>query len=133
LSTTIITIVENSLPVATVEINEIKDLNTTEGNLFTPTADMKGPGIMIGSPMRFPQVAKNHLAAAATGLVQPIIVHAVLDVGGRVLEAEALQTVDSALSDAALRLVKNTNYGPMRNRALVQRDVFINVQFVGAQ
>lgn len=122
-----ITIVENSIPVATVELNEIKDLNTADNNLFTPGADMKGPGIMIGPPMRFPQVAKN---ATATGVVQPIIVHAALDVSGRVLEAEALQTSDAAASDAALKLVRNTNYGPARNRELVQRDVFINVQFV---
>src|ERR1043165_5652561 len=125
-----ITIVENSIPVATVELNEIKDLNTTDESLFIPTADMKGPGIMIGPPMRFPQFAKQ---AAATSVVQPIIIHAALDVSGRVLEAEALQTSDSALSDAALKLVKNTNYGPTRNRQLVQRDVFVNVQFVTAQ
>jgi len=43
-----------------------------------------------------------------------------------------LQTSDSALSEAALNLVKNTNYGPARNRERVQRDVFINVQFVPA-
>ena len=128
-----ITIVENSIPVATVELNEIKDLNTTDASLFTPGVDMKGPGIMIGAPMRFPQVAKNNLVATANGIVQPIIIHAALDVSGRVLEAEALQTSDSALSDAALKLVRNTNYGPPRNRELVQRDVFINVQFVTTQ
>src|ERR1044071_6857014 len=126
-----ITIVQNSVPVATVELNEMKDLNSIDESLFTPTADMKGPGIMLGPPMRFPQVAKNK--ATATGVVQPIIIHAALDVTGRVLEAEALQTSDSALSDAALKLVKNTNYGRMRNGELVQRDVFVNVQFVSAQ
>jgi hypothetical protein len=88
---------------------------------------------MIGPPLRFPQVVKNKLLAAVSGVVQPVIIHAALDVSGRVLEAEALQTSDSALSDAALQLVKNTNYGPMRNRKLVQRDVFVNVQFVSAQ
>jgi hypothetical protein len=128
-----ITIVQNSIPVATVELNEMKDLNSTDDSLFTPTADMRSPGIMLGPPMRFPQVTKNKLAATATGELQPIIIHAVLDVSGRVLEAEALQTSDSALSDAALNLVKNTNYGPLRNHELVQRDVFINVQFVAAQ
>jgi len=56
-----------------------------------------------------------------------------LDVGGKVIEAEALQTSDSVLSKAALNLVMNTNYGPTRNRVGVQRDVFINVQFVPAQ
>jgi len=128
-----ITIVENSVPVATVELNEIKDLNTADASLFIPSADMKGPGIMLGPIMRFPQVAKSNLPAAANGVVQPIIVHAALDVGGKVIEAEALQTSDSALSKAALNLVMNTNYGPTRNRVGVQRDVFINVQFVPAQ
>ena len=51
----------------------------------------------------------------------------------KVLEAEALQSSDPALSEAALQLVKKTNYGPTRSRELVQRDVFINVQFVPAQ
>jgi hypothetical protein len=83
--------------------------------------------------MRFPQMARSNLPATATGVVQPIIIHAALDVSGKVLEAEALQTSDSALSEAALNLVKNTNYGPARNRERVQRDVFINVQFVPAQ
>lgn len=126
-----ITIVENSIPVATIELNEIKDLNTADESLFTPSAEMKGPGIMLGPPLRFPQFAKNKLAE--TGVVQPIIVHAALDVSGRVLEAEALQTSDSAASDAALKLVRNTNYGPARNRERIQRDVFINVQFVTTQ
>jgi len=128
-----ITIVENSIPVATVELNEIKDLNTADASLFRPTADMKGPGIMLGPPIRFPQLAKDNLHAPANGVVQPIIVHAALDVSGKVLEAEALQTSDPALSEAALNLVKNTNYGPARNREQVQRDVFINVQFVPTQ
>jgi hypothetical protein len=128
-----ITIVQNSIPVATVELNEMGDLNKTDESLFTPSTDMKGPGIMLGPPMRFPQVAKKTFPASDSGVVQPIIIHAALDVSGRVLEAEALQTSDSALSDAALKLVKNTKYGPTRNRELVQRDVFINVQFVAAQ
>ena len=128
-----ITIVENSIPVATIELTEIKDLNTADESLFTPTAEMKGPGIMLGPPLRFPQIAKNKLPATATGVVQPIIIHAALDISGRVLEAEALQTSDSAASDAALQLVRNTNYGPVRNRERVQRDVFINVQFVTTQ
>src|ERR1043165_4227839 len=81
-----ITIVENSIPVATVELNEIKDLNTTDESLFIPTADMKGPGIMIGPPMRFPQFAKQAAAETDTGVVHPIIIHATLDVSGRVLE-----------------------------------------------
>jgi len=128
-----ITIVENSIPVATVELNEIKDLDPADRHLFRPSADMKGPGIMLGPPLRFPHIARNNLAATPSDVVQPIIVHAALDVNGKVLEAEALQTTDSALSKAALELVKNTNYGHARNGELVQREVFINVQFVPSQ
>jgi hypothetical protein len=123
-----ITMVENSVAVATIEL-AIKDLDNTDASYFTPGADMKGPGIMIGPPIRFPQIAKNTFAATSTGVVQPIIIHAALDVRGKVLEAEALQSSDSALSEAALQLVKKTNYGP----AVVQRDVFINVQFAPVQ
>ena len=88
---------------------------------------------MIGSPMRFPQIARNNPGATANGVVHPVIIHAALDISGKVLEAEALQSSDTALSEAALRLVKNTNYGPVRSAKLLQRDVFINVQFVPAQ
>ena len=127
-----ITIVENSAAVATIEL-AIQDLTASDASYFTPTADMKSPGIMIGSPMRFPQIARNNLVTTSNGVVQPIIIHAALDISGKVLEAEALQSSDAALSEAALRLVKNTNYGPPRNAKLVQRDVFINVQFVPRQ
>ena len=83
---------------------------------------------MISEPIRFPQFAKADPAVAGTA-TQPIIVHATLDIEGKVLEAEALQLPGSPISDAALLLVKNTNYGPSRAGRRVQRDVFINVQF----
>ena len=83
--------------------------------------------------MRFPQVARNKLIATSNGVVQPIVIHAAVDISGKVLEAEALQSSDAALSEAALQLVKNTNYGSLASRKLVQRDVFINVQFVPPQ
>ncbi len=127
-----ISIVENSTPVVEIQLNDIEDLNTTDASVFTPSPDMKGPGIMIGQPMRFPQIAKNGLALPSPG-VQPVIIQAVLDVSGKVLEAEALQSSDSLLSEAALKLVKNTSYGPVRGREPLERDVFINVQFVSSQ
>ena len=127
-----ISIVENSTPVVEIQLNDIEDLNTTDASVFTPSPDMKGPGIMIGQPMRFPQIAKNGLALPSPG-VQPVIIQAVLDTSGKVLEAEALQSSDSLLSEAALKLVKNTNYGPVRGREPLERNVFINVQFVSSQ
>ena len=122
-----ITIVEAGNITAQVQIDSLQDLSASESP-FTPTPEMKSPGIMIGEPMRFPQFAKADPSFAGTA-AQPIIVHATLDTEGKVLEAEALQLQGSPLSDAALQLVKSTNYGPSRAGRRVQRDVFINVQF----
>ena len=125
-----ITIVENSAAVVEIQLNQLEDLTTSDATVFTPSTDMKGPGIMIGEPMRISQSQSTNSAMDTIGVIQPVIVHAALDAGGKVLEAEALQWSNSALSQAALKLVKNTNYGPARGRETLQRDVFINVQFV---
>ena len=120
-----ITIVEAGNITAQIQIESLQDLSTSESQ-FTPTPEMKSPGILISEPMRFPQFAKADPALSGTP-TQPIIVHATLDTEGKVLEAETLQLPGSPLSDAALQLVKNSNYGRAGRR--VQRDVFINVQF----
>jgi hypothetical protein len=122
-----ITIVEAGNIATQVLIDSLQDLSAAE-SLFTPTAEMKSPGILISEPMRFPQFAKADPALAGIA-TQPIIVHATLDTEGKVLEAETLQLTGSPLSDAALKLVKSTNYGPSRAGRRLQRDVFINVQF----
>ena len=122
-----ITIVEAGNIAVQVQIEALQDLTASE-SVFTPTPEMKSPGILIGEPMRFPQFAKADPALAGTA-TQPIIVHATLDTEGKVLEAEALQLPGSPISDAALQLVKSTNYGASRAGRRVQRDVFINVQF----
>ena len=122
-----ITIVEAGNIAAQVQIDSLHDLSASE-SLFTPTPEMKSLGILISEPMRFPQFAKADAALVGTS-TQPIIVHATLDTEGKVLEAEALQLQGSPISDAALQLVKNTNYGSSRGGRRVQRDVFINVQF----
>jgi len=53
----------------------------------------------------------------------------------KVLEAESLDIANASLSEAALQLVKGGNYGPPAGRGAppVQREVFINVQFVAQQ
>ncbi len=122
-----ITIVEAGNIAAQVHIESLQDLSASE-SLFTPTPEMKSPGILISERMRFPQFAKGDPAVIGTA-TQPIILHATLDTEGKVLEAEVLQLPGSPISDAALQLVKNTNYGPSRAGRRVQRDVFINVQF----
>jgi hypothetical protein len=63
-------------------------------------------------------------------IVQPVIVHATLDVDGHVVEAEALQNVDAVLSRSAVELVQRRNFGSgIRNDgAPQQREVFVTVQ-----
>ncbi len=128
-----ISIVENGSPVVEVQIESLQDAGAVDSASFTPTAEMQGPGVVIRGPLRFPQFAHN--AITASGTIQPVIVHAVLDVAGKVLEAESLDIANAALSEAALQLVRSGNYGPPAGRGVVpvQREVFINVQFVPQQ
>jgi hypothetical protein len=126
-----ISIVENGSTVVQLQLNSIQDLSSVDESLFTPTPEMQGPGVIIRGPMRLAQFTPSG-TDTSSGPIQPIIVHALLDVSGKVLEAEPLQTSQPSLSDAALQLVKNTNYGPPseRTRSPIQREVFVNVQFV---
>jgi hypothetical protein len=128
-----ISIVENGSTVLQVQLDNIQDAGAVDAATFAPTQQMQAPGAIIRGPLRWPQFAQS--GSASTGTIQPIIVHAELDANGKVLEAEALQTSDTALSEAALQLVKNSNYGPALGQRDVplQREVFINVQFQPGQ
>jgi hypothetical protein len=66
-------------------------------------------------------------------MIQPVIVHAVLDKKGHVVEAEALQHSDTLLADAALAIVARSNYRRPESERPVQREAFINVEFVPPQ
>ncbi len=127
-----ISIVENGSPVVQMQIEGLQDAGAVDSTSFTPTEEMRGPGVVIRGPVRFPQVQPN--AQIASGTIQPVIVHAVLDVTGKVLEAESLDVANASLSEAALQLVRSSNYGRPAGRGIVpvQREVFINVQFVPA-
>lgn len=128
-----ISIVENGSPVVQVQLEGLQDAGPLDPASFTPTAEMHGPGVVIRGPFRFAQSVAN--AQVTSGTIQPVIVHALLDVTGKVLEAESLQVADTSLSEAALQLVRTNNYGPptLRAEMPVQREVFINVQFLPQQ
>jgi hypothetical protein len=125
-----VSIVENGSPVVQAQLDRLQDAGAVDSASFTPTAEMQGPGVVIRGPLRFPQLVAN--AQLASGTIQPIIVHAALDNTGKVLEAESLDVADASLSERALQLVRSSNYGPPAGRDVVplQREVFINVQFV---
>lgn len=127
-----ISTIENGIPVLQMQIENLHDAGAVDSASFTPTAEMQSPGFTIRGPLRFPQLARN--PQIASGTIQPVIVHALLDVTGKVLEAESLDTANASLSEAALQLVQSSNYGPPAVRgANVQREVFINVQFTSQQ
>jgi hypothetical protein len=62
------------------------------------------------------------------------MIHAAIGDDGKVQEAEAVQTSDPALSQAALDHILHANYsGGSAGANPVQRDAFINVRFEVAQ
>jgi hypothetical protein len=78
--------------------------------------------------MRFPRIVP---VAPGAAVVQPVIVHAILDRNGKVGDAELVENSGAALGQSALDLVKRGIY-PQVERAWAghQMEAFINVEFV---
>ena len=110
------------------QVDSLTDL-ASDPKLFEPGEDMNGPAIVIRPPERFSQIAPNNPAMGA-GPLQPVIVLAVLNIEGKALEAEALQTANAALAEAALEVVKSTHY--QKADKPIQREVFINLLFAAS-
>jgi hypothetical protein len=128
-----ITIVEGGATVLQIHLESIADANK-DPNQFVPTHAMlsHGPGAIMVGPFRFPEFVAA--PAGYNGEVKPVIVHAILDRKGKVLDAEVVQSSDPALSGAALGVVWHSSYRPaMREDRPLQREAFINVKFTPAQ
>lgn len=122
-----ISIVEGGKTVLDAQIRGIADADQNDTNLLTPTREMRSnSGPILSGTMRFPQ---NVSVAAGASIIQPVIVHAILDKNGRVLDAELVESSDAQLSQTALALVKQSSYG-QAERGRPQREAFINVKFV---
>jgi len=126
-----ITVVEGGAPVLDVHIESLTD-GAGDPAALKPTQAMlaNGPGTIMMRVMRFPQMAGPPPKGATEVRIQPVIVHAMIDEHGKVLDAEALQNSDPALSAAALKLVEGSTY-PHQAPGTVprQREAFINVRF----
>ena len=123
------TIVEGGTSVLQIHLDSLEDANN-DPNQFVPTKKMlsHGPGAIMVGPFRFPELVRT--PAGYSGDVQPVIVHAILDQKGKVLDAEVVQTSDPALSAAALGVVWHSSYMPaQRQDRPLQREAFINVKF----
>lgn len=126
------TIVEGGTSVLQIHLDRLQDPNEAP-NQFVPTKKMisHGPGAVMVGPFRFPESVRA--PAGFSGVIQPVIVHAILDQKGKVLDAEVVQSSDPALASAALNVVWHSSYLPAQNRnRLLQREAFINVQFTPA-
>lgn len=128
-----ISIVEDGVTVLQIHLDSLVDAANSDPDQFVPTRKMlsHGPGDILTGPFRFPQWVAA--PAGRSGEIQPVIVHAVLDKKGHVVEAEALQHSDPLLADAALAIVERSSYAKRTEGKPVQREAFINVQFVPAQ
>ncbi len=109
------------------QVDSLADL-ASDPKLFEPGEDMNGPAIVIRPPERFSQIAPNN-PAVGSGLIQPVIVLALLNIEGKVLEAEALQTANAALAETALKPVKSEY---RKADEPIQRELFINVLFAAS-
>jgi hypothetical protein len=129
-----ISIVEDGVTVLQIHLDSLTDAANADPDQFVPTKKMlsHGPGDILTGPFRWPQFVAA--PPGHNGVVQPVIVHAVLDKKGHVVEAEALQHTDPALSEAALAIVERSNYSRRDDGGRpVQREAFINVQFIPPQ
>ena len=126
------TIVEGGTSVLQIHLDSITDAND-DPNQFVPTKKMlaHGPGAVMVGPFRFPEFVRT--PAGFSGMIQPVIVHAILDQKGKVLDAEVVQSSDPALAAAALDVVWRSSYLPAQRRDRpLQREAFINVKFTPA-
>jgi hypothetical protein len=123
------TIVEGGTTVLQIHLDSIEDANN-DPNQFVPTKKMlsHGPGAIMVGPFRFPQSVRA--PAGYSGQIKPVIVHAILDQKGKVLDAEVVQSADPALTAAALGVVWHSSYAPAQQPGRrLEREAFINVQF----
>ena len=121
-----ISIVEGGNTVLEAHLDSFVGASELSPDSLKPTPQMTAHGPFLSATVRFPQVVR---VAPGASTVQPVIVHAILDEDGKVLDAELLENSGMALSKSALDLVKRGSYVPARNRRM-QREAFINVRFV---
>jgi beta-lactamase regulating signal transducer with metallopeptidase domain len=106
------------------EVN-LADAGTVDQSELLPTPEMlaAGPVATLLLPTRFPIDVAN---ASVAGNAKPVMVHASVGRGGKVVDEELLAASDPALAQAALDLVKATTFQTVES----QQQMYINVRFV---
>lgn len=123
-----ISIVEGGNQVLDAHLDSLLGAAEVNPASLKPTQQMIAQGPILSATMRFPQMVR---VAPGASVIQPVIVHAILDEEGKVLDAELVENTGAALSKSALDIVKRGSYLPARDRRNpLQREAFINVRFV---
>jgi hypothetical protein len=123
-----ITIMEGGSQVLEARLESLTEASGISADSFKPTQQTVTHGPILTATTRFPQMVR---VAPGAGTIQPVIVHAIMDEEGKVLDAELVENTGAALSKSALDIVKRGSYLPARDRrAPLQREAFINVRFV---
>jgi TonB family protein len=121
-----ITIFEGGKNVLEAHMGQLSEAPNVAPGLLAPTADMVRNGPVLSTAMRFPQLVPLPPGAAS---MQPVIVHALVDHDGKVLDAELVSDSGADLQRSALEMVKHSTFRPAPEPQL-QREAFINVKFV---
>ena len=85
---------------------------------------------MVG-PFRFTETV--NVPSGYSGTVECVIVRAILDEKGKVLDAEATHSSDPTLAAAALGIVWRSTHARGMRAGKLQREAFINVKFSSPQ
>lgn len=104
---------------------DISDAGTVDASQLTPTEEMleNGPAVVLNTGPRFPIDAPG---PASASMMLPVMVHTIIGVNGKAIEAEVSAAAEPALSQAALEMVRNMSFEPGHG----QRETYVNVRFM---
>ena len=102
----------------------IAEASPADLNLLTPPPGMTPISTVVGTVSRYPINIQHPFSSS--GLIQPVIVHAVIGRNGAVIGAEISAASDPALAQAALDAVKRA---PPASDGRTQQQAYINVRF----
>lgn len=102
----------------------VAEASPADLNLLTPPPGMTPISTVVGTVSRYPINIQHPFSSS--GLIQPVIVHAVIGRNGTVMGAEISAASDPALAQAALEAVKQA---PPASDGRTQQQAYINVRF----
>jgi hypothetical protein len=127
-----ITFYENEVPVLQIHVDSIRDADGVNPEDFRPsTATVTRQAVPgNGGPARLAIFSRDNEGSGAMQ-IQPVIVHAALAPGGKIIEAEVITPVDASTAERALEAAKArcqcVSFGNM------QMEVLINVKILVAK